>query len=222
MLVGISATRDAVAASVTSALARRAGYFMSAGIGARLLACSRSVNFSGHGVLRAAPARSRNTLVSGRSQRRRPGTGSPASDRSIPEIRTIRVRSRFAHTFVGRVREVPSKSETVAPPAETARSRIIPAPRHNASQARVGAGFRRIRPRARGVQLGVQLGVRLGGQTIRRYPRGLASEPSSMPAPTTPPATSPRPPNRRSRAPNARIARWKSARVKSGQSTSVT
>ena len=59
-------------------------------------------------------------------------------------------------------------------------------------------------------------------RTIRRYPRGLASEPSVVPPPTASATSIPSPPNRRSRAPNARIARWKSARVKSGQSTSVT
>ena len=154
-----------------------------------------------------------------------------AADQAQEALRLIDPFPRYARSEFGRGSPILSLDESAKFPRSRRRSHRPPKPHEVASsplratmQAKRASG-RDFGGFVRGPEVSNWVSDWVsdwGGRTIRRYPRGLASEPSSMPAPTTPPATSPRPPNRRSRAPNARIARWKSARVKSGQSTSVT
>ena len=161
-----------------------------------------------------------------------------AADQAQEALRLIDPFPRYARSEFGRGSPILSLDESAKFPRSRRRSHRPPKPHEVASSplratmqakrasGRDFGGFVRGPEVSNWVPDWVPNWVSDGGRTIRRYPRGLASEPSSMPAPTTPPATppatSPRPPTRRSRAPNARIARWKSARVKSGQSTSVT
>ncbi len=153
-----------------------------------------------------------------------------AADQAQEALRLIDPFPRYARSEFGRGSPILSLDESAKFPRSRRRSHRPPKP-HEVASSRSAP---QCKPSARRGGISADssagprcpIGCRIGGRTIRRYPRGLASEPSSMPAPTapptTPPTTPPRPPNRRSRAPNARIARWKSARVKSGQSTSVT
>ena len=243
MLVGISATRDAVAASVRSALARRAGYFMSAGIGARLLAISRSVSL----VLARStsldtacpaqppawsPARPRNTLVSGRSRSLNAVT---AADQAQEALRLIDPFPRYARSEFGRGPSIGSLDESAKFPRSRRRSyrppkshELASSPLRATMQAKRASGrdfggFLHEHEVSNWVSNWLPDWLPEGrSRTIRRYPRGPASVPPPVPPPTASATSIPSPPNRRSRAPNARIARWKSARAKSGQSTSVT